>query len=117
MMLFITAPEFDLNGLVTVNNVDPRGLADFSRRVSRTATLDGEAEINDFGYSDADRVLSIEWTPSSKDQVENVIRMVKAYGRLIVAFEEGCFIGAPENYSETTESIRLVVLVERRIDQ
>ena len=87
MMLFITAPEFDLNGLVTVNNVDPRGLADFSRRVSRTATLD------------------------------NVIRMVKAYGRLIVAFEEGCFIGAPENYSETTESIRLVVLVERRIDQ
>ncbi|MDX1560074.1 MAG: hypothetical protein R3193_14290 [Marinobacter sp.] len=116
-MLTINAPVFDIDGHETIESPELPGLSGFRRRNSRVATLDGGAAINDFGYSDADRILDIEWSPANRAQVENLARMVKAYSRLIISFREGCFIGAPGTFTPSDDSIQLRILVERRLDQ
>jgi hypothetical protein len=116
-MLTIIAPVFDIEGYEIIEHPDKDGLSGFERRNSRIATLDGSAAFNDFGYSDSDRTLNIEWRPTSQDQVDNIARMVKAYSRLIISCREGCFIGAPGQLSTSEEKIQLRILVERRLDQ
>jgi hypothetical protein len=114
-MLTINAPVFDLAGSETIASPKVSGLSAFGRRVTRTPTLDGSAAINDFGYSDADRTLSINWTPRDRAQTENVARMVKTYGRLIVSCREGCFLGAPESFNTGDDGTQIRILVERKI--
>lgn len=116
MILTINAPQFDIDGHVIAEGVDPAGLDGFSRRVSRVATLDGGAAINDFGYSVADRTLTITWRPRNLAQVENIRRMVQSYGRLIVSFSDGCFLGAPEQFTPNDDNISLTVLIEERLN-
>lgn len=116
-MLTITAPSFDIKGFEVIEHPEKDGLSGLERRNSRIATLDGSAAINDFGYSDADRTLDIGWSPKSQRQVDNIARMVKAYSRLIISCREGCFIGAPGSFSTSEDTIQLLILVERRLDQ
>lgn len=115
-MMTINAPIFDLDGSEIIEATPAPGLSALRRRVSRVATLDGGAAINDFGYSDADRTLNIEWQ-ATREQADNIARMVKAYGRLIVSFRDGCFLGAPENFSPSEKTVSLSILIERRLDQ
>lgn len=117
MNVSITAPLFDLEGHVWLTDVDPSGLSDFERRNNRIPTLDGLAAIPDFGYSDADRTLSISWSATDKATVETVRRLAKTYSRLIVATEEGCFLGAPGPFSLSSDEAQIQILVEKRIDQ
>ncbi len=116
-MLTISAPVFDLNGTVIARNPSMDGLQNLTRRVSRAATLDGQAAINDFGYTDADRDLIVEWTPTTKTELENVRRMFKTYSRLVVSFSEGCFMCAPESFSHPDGQISITLFVDKRLDQ
>jgi len=116
-MLTINAPVFDIDGHETIEAPDQDGIRSLTRRNSRVATLDGSAAINDFGYSDADRTFDVQWTPRSKAQADNIMRMVKSYSRLIVSTREGCFIGAPESFNPSDETVQLRILIERRLDQ
>jgi len=116
-MLTISAPIFDINGFEVIESFEKDGLSDFQRRVSRTATLDGGASITDFGYSDADLTFNIEWTPKNSDQVDNVRRMVRSYGRLIISFYDGCFLAAPLDFRASTGTVALTFLVEKRLSQ
>lgn len=116
MNVSITAPLFDLEGHVWLTDVDPDGLANFERRNSRTPTLDGLAAIPDFGYSYSDRTLTISWPAIDRQKVETVMRLAKTYNRLIVATEEGCFLGAPGPFSLRSGEAQIQILVEKRID-
>lgn len=117
MNVSISAPLFDLDGHVWLSGVEPDGLAAFSRRNNRIPTLDGGAAITDFGYSDADRTLDIRWPANNKSDVDNVRRMAKTYSRLIIATDEGCFIGAPGPFSLNDDEAQIQILVEKRLDQ
>ena len=116
-MLTISAPIFDIQGHEIISFPEPGGLSGLDRRNSRVATLDGGAAFNDFGYSDADRTLDINWKPASQRQLDNIARMVKAHGRLIVSCREGCFVGAPGFFGVSDNKAQLQILVERRLDQ
>lgn len=116
MVIFISAPLFDLDGHARLENVDPDGLSGFERRNSRIATLDGGAVIPDFGYSDADRTLNVQWRPRSQGQVDTVVRLAKTYSRLVVSTAEGCFIGAPGPFALSNDSAQIQILIEKRID-
>lgn len=117
MNVSITAPLFDPNGHVRLSGVSPDGLLGFERRNNRIPTLDGGAAIPDFGYSDADRTFDIRWRARSEEVVEAVRRMAKTYSRLIVATEEGCFIGAPGPFNISNGEAQIRILIEKRIDQ
>lgn len=117
MIVNLAAPFFDLDGFVVLPHVEPEGLLGFERRNSRVATLDGRAVINDFGYSDADRTLDIRWRVESEAQLDMIRRLVKAYSRLVVGTDEGCFIGAPGPFSVSNDQAQLQIMVEKRIDE
>lgn len=117
MNVSISAPLFDLDGHVWLTSVEPDGMAAFSRRNNRIPTLDGGAAITDFGYSDADRTLDIRWPANDRAAVDNIRRMAKTYSRLIIATDEGCFIGAPGPFSLNSGDAEIQILVEKRIDQ
>lgn len=117
MNVSITAPLFDLDGHVWLADVEPDGLTGFSRRNNRIPTLDGLAAIPDFGYSDADRTLTIRWPATEKAVVDTVRRLAKTYSRLIVATEEGCFLGAPGPFAQSNGEAQIQILVEKRIDE
>jgi hypothetical protein len=97
MLVSVTAATFDLAGAITIDAVMP----DFGatrRRANRVATLDGGAVVNDFGYSDADRIIQVDWAPSIEDD-ETVRRMVRIHDRLRVATRLGvfeCIVGGYE---------------------
>lgn len=113
----VSAPSFDIDGSETILAINRQGLFDITRRVSRVATLDGSAAINDFGYSPADRRLEITWVPNEKSLSDNIRRMARQYSRLIVSFSDGCFIGAPESFTESRDENRLTVLIERQLSE
>jgi hypothetical protein len=117
MNVSITAPLFDLDGHEFIQANNQEGITEFSRRNSRIPTLDGSSAINDFGYSDSDRTFDIRWVPKSEYQFENIRRMVKSYSRLVISTPEGCFIGAPETFNFSENTIQLRILIERRLDQ
>jgi hypothetical protein len=117
MNVSIAAPLFDLEGHVMLTNVEPDGLLAFQRRNNRIPTLDGGAAFTDFGYSDADRTLEINWTARSEADIQAVRRLAKTYSRLIVSTNEGCFLGAPGPFSMSGADAQFQVLIEKRIDQ
>jgi hypothetical protein len=114
-MLTISAPIFDIDGSAVIANPNQSGLVEFNKRVSRIATLDGGAAFNDFGYSDADRTLSIDFLPANEEQLNTVKALSQKYSRLIVSFSDGCFLGAPESFRFDSGRVTLVILVERKI--
>lgn len=116
MIVFMSAPLFDVDGHVRLEGVDPAGLSGFERRNNRIATLDGGAVIPDFGYSDADRTLNVQWKPESQLQIDTVVRLAKTYSRLIVSTMEGCFVGAPGPFALSNDSAQIQILIEKRID-
>lgn len=116
MNVSITAPLFDLDGHVWLTNVRDDGMLGFERRNNRIPTLDGGAAIPDFGYSDADRTLDIRWTARDQSAVDTIRRLAKTYSRLIVATEEGCFVGAPGPFAISNGEAQIQILVEKRID-
>lgn len=115
MMASISALAFDLDGHVVLALVprssDTKSLA---RRVNRVATLDGGAVVNDFGLSDADRVLTLAWR--SDGQTEARIRqMMRSHGVVRVTTDDGVFLCAWGGYSERGAEGRVEMLVIERV--
>jgi len=117
MNVSISSPTFDIDGHVWITNALPGGMSDFSLRVSRVATLDGGAAINNFGYSDADLTMDIRWPATDKAIVESIRRMTKSYSRLIVATADGCFVGTPASFSLSDGEAEIQILIEKRLNQ
>lgn len=111
MKAHISTLTFDPDGAVTIElDPDQTRLGESRRRMNRIATLDGSAVVNDFGYSDADRTIRLQWVPVSKDYEANIERLVQTNARLHVATAEGFFLAAPESYEQRSTQSVLVLL-------
>lgn len=87
------------------------GLWDRTRRVTRTATLDGGAVLLDQGYSVADRTLSIVVEGASLAQIEALSAMVELYPLVTVATREGVFVAALSQSVYTSGALTVTALV------
>lgn len=90
-------------------------LGETRRRVNRVATLDGGAVVNDFGHSEADRTVTLEWQQEVPGLHEALERLVRLYGRLRLVTQDGVFLVAPESYKRDARKARLVLLVLDRL--
>lgn len=68
---------------------------DVSRRVTRTATLDGGCAIYDNGFSDSDRDISVNITNASRTIVDFIERLIRLYSRIVITTDDGAFSVAP----------------------
>lgn len=115
MRIHLSTPEFDLQGAVTLDVLPTSDLGATTRRTNRVATLDGGAALNDYGYTDADRTITLRWRPNSREQDASVVRLVQLYGRLNVSTPEGLFRAAPETYRNTANESSLTLLVREKL--
>lgn len=112
MLNIISTPTFDPDGFVELTVRNDTTAGEVRRRSNRVATLDGGAVINDFGYTDSDRTITLRWAFVDAATEVEVDRLVRTYDRLQVATRAGVFLAAPEVYipgiNEST--LRLLVL-------
>jgi hypothetical protein len=111
-MISISSPVFDVDGNMLSHRLDTTAnLFTQSRRVSRTATLDGSAIIEDLGYSVADRTLTLAVRGLSRSDADNLERMVQGNTRLVVSSDAGIFSCAISNYNYSDGVATLTALV------
>lgn len=115
MQAHISTLTFDPDGAVTIDLMPETRMGESRRRVNRIATLDGAAVVNDFGYSDADRTIRLQWKPVSKARESNIQRLVETYARLHISTADGFFLVAPEYYEPRTNESLLVLLVLEKL--
>ena len=61
MLRTLSSPSADYAGHVQIDIRPVIESGTVARRVSRIATLDGSAVVNDGGYSDTDRTIDLRW--------------------------------------------------------
>ena len=115
MLMHLSTPTYDLDGVVSIE-VAPQD-ADFGetrRRMNRVATLDGGVAVNDFGHSEGDRTISLEWAATQQEEA-TVTRMVKLYPRLRLSCRIGFFDVVPESLSFSAGRARLTLLAIQKL--
>lgn len=113
----LTSLTFDPAGAVELAVLPSSDMGESRRRVTRTATLDGGAAFNDFGYTEADRTIELKWAPMKRDRESAVDRLVKTYSRLRLSTKEGCFLVAPSFYKSTPAESKLSLLVVEKLSE
>ena len=115
MLCALSTTTWDLDGFVELQLTSPAEPSETRRRVNRIATLDGGAVFNDFGFTDADRTLVLRWTPASRQQHEDIERLVQSYALLQVALTSGVYLAAPETYQQGADESTLRLLVKQKL--
>jgi len=96
-MISISTPTFDFDGSRVFREVAPVQVSDKTRRVSRTATLDGGVSVYDGGYADGDRDIEIiVYDPSAEDKAF-CDYIIENYSEVIVSTSEGAFLACPRS--------------------
>jgi hypothetical protein len=111
----LSTPTFDTSGFVELPVTDETNDGEMRRRVARVATLDGGAVVNDGGYTEADRVLSLAWVPNNATREAAVKRMIQLYQQIQVATREGVYLVALESYTPGADESVLRALVLRKL--
>ena len=117
-MIIISTKEFDIDGSIILHeDLERSDIRNTSRRVSRTATLDGQVNLDDAGYTDGDRIIHIFAQNIPKADYDNLQRIHRLYTTLRCATEEGLFEGVIETLSLSGGEASIRFLVSSRLDQ
>lgn len=110
MQISISSVIFDPAGHLLAE-IDPEqsGLDYLSRRVSRTATLDGGAYVVDNGYTASDATFTIVFKNLAPHDRATIERMVTLHSELIVVTNRGAFLGHIDEFREEPPTLRFLV--------
>ena len=110
MKIIVTVPEFDPDGTRAMEQAASALLENRSgsRRVSRTATLDGGAIAYDTGYGVADRTIKIS---TDIRHLGWLSRVVRQYSEVRVSTEEGLFYGVPSAWQAKGNKAGMEILI------
>lgn len=115
-MISLTSVNFDTAGDFILDFDEVKSKIDLtSRRVSRTATLDGGALFVDNGYSPSDATFSIVLSNSTQDLRDSLNRLVQLHSQLLICFRDGAFTGTISNIAEKNV-ITLTFLVNQQVN-
>lgn len=92
MRVTFESTVFDPVGSIGLEALPGSDLSASTRRVTRTATLDGNAAIIDNGYTAADSTLSVEaWV--NKPDLLRLQHLIQTYPEIVATTPEGCYLG------------------------
>lgn len=115
MLITLTSPLYDLQGELQLRARDNRHLGETSRRVSRTATLDGAVAVEDRGYSDGDRQLDLVCPNTTLADYERAYYLQSNYPRLTLSTPGGVFDAALERLDVTDgDTLNLTLMIIER---
>lgn len=114
MRVTLSPLTFDPLGCVSLHATPDTDMGTYTRRMNRIATLDGGAVFNDFGFSQADRIIRLAWKPTPELHAA-VERMVQMYARVNLATNQGFFVVAVEAYVPGNTQSTLSLLVAEKL--
>lgn len=86
-----------------------------TRRMTRSATLDGDAIVNDGGYSEADRTMALALRGLTLAQA-TAIEQIAAYPLCYLSLDHGLYEGRVKDHQLSSPTkARLTFWVSRRI--
>lgn len=85
-----------------------------TRRLTRTATLDGGVAISDGGYCDGDRTITLQPIDMTEEEAGRIEAMATLYPSISVSLAEGCYEVLIQSYS-LVASPRIVCFVRRKL--
>jgi len=113
MLIHLAATTFDLDGAVTLRVLPGSDFGEIRRRMNRIATLDGGVVTNDFGATDGDRTIRLQWAPMAPADEALAARLVRLYSRLRLSCRDGLYLVAPESYKASpNQSVMTLLVVE-----
>jgi hypothetical protein len=102
-------------GETIVLNIDREPTKENTRRLSRTATLDGGAVITDSGWTDADRTLEFTAMRMPEETRENLWAMFRKESRVNLACPEGVFAGYLQRIRIAGANIAISFMVHEKL--
>jgi hypothetical protein len=111
----LCAAVFDPDGDVLIPATADSELSAAQRRVSRTATLDGAATLEDLGHTASDSTIKVVFKLADADFEARILRLIQIYPLLTLSTRYGCFLGVADKYTPTAQGATLQFLVQQQI--
>lgn len=117
MRLGLCTVLYAQNGDVMLDASENSELTFLSRRLSRTATLDGGCEIVDNGYTPSDGVIKIvvEPTQNSPALYAQIMAIIQQFGLVTIASEQGVFLAAIESVTNPKSLLTINLLIHSQV--
>lgn len=112
-MMALSTPTYDLRGYIVIHESPDTLYPQLTRRVSRTATLDGKSTISDMGYTDSDGSYVVRFDDTSIK--ENLERLIKTYPLLYLSTKNGCFSGTIKTMDTSKTPMEFTFLIKEKI--
>lgn len=115
MRISLCSSLFDYSGDHQIEaDMSRSDLSTLSRRVSRTATLDGGALIVDNGFSASDATFSIA-VPNLRSTARAALLLtLQRHSLLVLSCKAGCFLGVVERVDEA-QDFKISFLVKSQL--
>ncbi len=110
-VISLCAKTFDPLGTVLLRHVYAPSAPDASRRVTRTATLDGGCSVFDGGATVADATIQLSVNAPTAVVVAAVQRLCMLYARIILTLPGGCYDVVPESATLQSNQMKITLLV------
>lgn len=114
-MIALSTITYDIQGHVVIRETPESILPDLTRRVTRTATLDGESTISDLGFTYSDMTYVVRSRSLSDDQIAILEAMIKTYPLVRISTSEGAFIGAISAMTVGRIPVEFTLLIKQKI--
>lgn len=111
--LGLSTKTYDTSGRVVLFNLieQSSNIRDYRRRLTRTATLDTGAYIDDRGYYDGDRTIGVSAT-GDKALFDSLLYITQNYSSLWIFLPDGAYNGNVQSLNQTGGNINLTILLE-----
>lgn len=117
-MIGISSLTFDLKGSIILRGYEKSStLIDLSRRITRTATLDGGVDIEDRGLSHGDRTLTVSIKNISKESAGTLKYLIENYAEVRVSTNEGCFLAVIKTHRIRSGDLNLKIFVKSKLTE
>lgn len=116
-MIGLSTLTFDLDGHVLLHAGVKTQEPIMTRRVSRTATLDGSSVLSDLGFSDSDGTYFLSFQRITQAQIESLKYLIQNYNRLMLCSKNGAFEGVLSVLDMNELPIKATFLIEKKVSE
>lgn len=107
----IAARTYDPLGAVSLESPRTPYTLPVTRRVTRTATIDGGASVYDGGSTALDSQIKISVKPASEELASALHRIAELHARVSVSIPSGCYEASPESVEMNGNELRATFLI------
>ncbi|WP_136247929.1 hypothetical protein [Halomonas borealis] len=108
-LIGLAARTYDPQGALQVPWREGTEDASLSRRVTRTATLDGGVAITNRGHAPGDRTVTLSLEGQPLGVIERARRLLRLHGQVTVSLRDGCYVATLSDYNDRRQELTVLI--------